>query len=46
MDKAVAEYLLLIIILSTLILIYCIYIINDERKKLNIIKALYHIQQI
>ena len=39
MDKAVAEYLLLIIILTALILIYCFYVICDEKNKIKYYKS-------
>ena len=34
MEKEVVEYSLLIILLSILILIYCVYVIYDEKKKI------------
>ena len=38
MDKEIIEYILLIMILATLLLIYCCYVINDERKKIKYYK--------
>lgn len=34
MEKEIAEYLILIIILSILILVYCFYVMYDEKKKI------------
>lgn len=39
MDKQTAEYLLLIIILSSLIVIYCIYVICDKKSKIKYYKS-------
>ena len=38
MEKEIIEYILLIIVLSILILIYCFYVISIERKKIKYYK--------
>jgi len=38
MKKEIAEYLFLIILLSVLTLLYCFYVIRDERRKMKYYK--------
>ena len=45
MGSEILEYILLIIILSMLLLVYCFYVINDERN-INIIRKLYYMKLI
>ena len=38
MNKEVMEYTVLIILISSLLLVYCLYVINDESKRIKYYK--------